>query len=128
KSRDTPANKCEFDKVIVPTSTQSADYEEIAALVTGVMDGYSVCLFAYGPTGSGKTHTMDGSDPNDPGVNLRALKSLFHIAEEKSQTMDFVFTMSVLEIYNESVRDLLTSGGSASSGAGEKEKLDVRLG
>ena len=51
-------------------------YEEVAPLVTSVLDGYNVTILAYGQTGSGKTFTMDGPE-GDPGVNLRALGDLF---------------------------------------------------
>ena len=33
----------------------------IYQLMNAAMAGYSVCVLAYGPTGSGKTHTMTGS-------------------------------------------------------------------
>lgn len=44
----------EFDEVFDTSATQEQVYEEVAALVTSVMDGYNVCIFAYGQTGSGK--------------------------------------------------------------------------
>lgn len=33
-------------------------YNETQALIRSVMDGYNVCIFAYGQTGAGKTYTM----------------------------------------------------------------------
>lgn len=47
----------EFDEVFDTSATQEQVYEEVAALVTSVMDGYNVCIFAYGQTGSGKVNT-----------------------------------------------------------------------
>ena len=35
--------------------------EEVSDLVQSALDGYKVCLFSYGQTGAGKTHTMTGS-------------------------------------------------------------------
>jgi len=32
--------------------------------MNGVMEGFSVCIFAYGPTGTGKTFTMMGDGSN----------------------------------------------------------------
>jgi kinesin family protein C2/C3 len=40
------------------------------------LDGYNVCIFAYGQTGTGKTFTMEGS-PENRGVNYRTLDELF---------------------------------------------------
>jgi hypothetical protein len=48
----------EFDEVFDTSATQEQVYEEVAALVTSVMDGFNVCIFAYGQTGSGKVRAV----------------------------------------------------------------------
>ena len=73
------------------------------------MDGYNVCIFAYGQTGSGKTYTMEGST-EDRGMTYRALSSLFKERSERIAEETYTFSVSLLEIYNESVRDLLAVG------------------
>lgn len=84
-------------------------FEETAPLASSVLDGYNVCIFAYGQTGTGKTFTMEGS--NDArGVNYRTLENLFHIIDERKNTFRYEVTVSVLEVYNEQIRDLLVSG------------------
>lgn len=40
---------------------QAAVFEEVSDLVQSALDGFKVCLFSYGQTGAGKTHTMQGS-------------------------------------------------------------------
>ena len=42
--------------------------------------GFTTTVFAYGSTGSGKTHTISGTD-DDPGVLPRAVKLLFERLE-----------------------------------------------
>ncbi|KAI3876592.1 hypothetical protein MKX03_013294, partial [Papaver bracteatum] len=46
------------NKVFKAEATQEAVFEDIQPLVRSVLDGYNVCIIAYGPTGSGKTYTM----------------------------------------------------------------------
>ena len=73
KSRQYTDPQWELDRVFMPGKSNAEIYSEVEPLVMSVMDGYNVCVFAYGQTGAGKTHTMDGS-PTDPGVNPRALQ------------------------------------------------------
>lgn len=97
----------EYDQVFACDSTQDTVYQEISDLVVSVLDGYNVCIFAYGQTGSGKTYTMNGP-PDNRGCNLRALHDLFIKSKErKRDQIEDVIKVSVLEIYNESIRDLL---------------------
>lgn len=94
----------------------------------------SVCIFAYGQTGSGKTHTMEGSE-SDRGVNFRALQELFAIRDDRIAAENFECTMklSILEVYNETIVDLLDNSNGSSSGSSQQagvvaKGLDVRMG
>lgn len=71
-----------------------------------VLDGYNVCIFAYGQTGTGKTFTMEGT-PDNRGVNYRSLEELFRSSTERSAMIRYEFSVSILEVYNEKIRDLL---------------------
>ena len=42
----------EFDRVYGPESGQEAVFEDVAALTTSALDGYNICIFAYGQTGA----------------------------------------------------------------------------
>lgn len=45
------------------------------------------------------------------GVNYRALKDLFYLSEQRKDTISYEISVQMLEIYNEQVRDLLTTDG-----------------
>lgn len=96
----------EFDRVFDMNSTQDQLFSEVRPLVTSILDGYSVCIFAYGQTGSGKTHTMAGPTDN-PGINTRSLQELFERKTQRCKEYQDEITVSVMEIYNEQIRDLL---------------------
>ena len=50
-----------FDKIFRPQTPQERVFEEVEGLVQSALDGYKVCIFAYGQTGTGKTFTMQGT-------------------------------------------------------------------
>jgi len=81
-------------------------FSETVPVVRSVMDGFDVCIFAYGQTGTGKTFTMEGI-PENRGVNYRALEELFRMSEKRSASVTYTFSVSILEVYNEKIRDLL---------------------
>jgi len=67
-----------------------------------------VTIFAYGLTGSGKTYTMVGTKTNK-GINSRAVEHLFSIIQETKHEFTYSIKISLLEIYNNKLRDLLSS-------------------
>ncbi|KAJ7524216.1 hypothetical protein O6H91_18G082900 [Diphasiastrum complanatum] len=100
-----------FDKVFSPEAGQEEVFSEISQLIQSALDGYKVCIFAYGQTGSGKTHTMLGNPdlPDERGVIPRSLEQIFKSSQEfRSKGWSFRLQASMLEIYNETIRDLLS--------------------
>ncbi|KAL6552115.1 Kinesin-like protein KIN-14R [Orobanche gracilis] len=95
-----------FDRVYTPKDDQVDVFADAAPMVISVLDGYNVCIFAYGQTGTGKTFTMEGTEANR-GVNYRTLEELFRIASERAEYYTYSISVSVLEVYNEQIRDLL---------------------
>ncbi len=57
-----------FDRVFGPQSTQGEVFGEVAELVQSALDGFHVCIFSYGQTGAGKTHTMQVGAVGSGGV------------------------------------------------------------
>ncbi|XP_006830948.1 PREDICTED: kinesin-like protein KIFC2 [Chrysochloris asiatica] len=105
-----------LDWVFPPDASQEEVFQELQPAVLSCLRGYSVCIFTYGQTGTGKTYSMEGP-PEDPGIAPRALQSLF---QEMGPGGQHRVTLSMVEIYNEAVRDLLAPG--------PPERLAVRQG
>ncbi|KAF4467693.1 kinesin family member 18 19 [Fusarium albosuccineum] len=101
-----------FDRVFDENTTQSDVYEGTTRnLLDSVLDGYNATVFAYGATGCGKTHTITGTS-QQPGIIFMTMQELFEKIDERSQDKVTEVTLSYLEIYNETIRDLLVPGGS----------------
>lgn len=101
-----------FDKLFDQNATQEQVYASTtSSLLDSVLDGFNGTVFAYGATGCGKTYTVSGS-PDQPGIVFQAMQELFCKIEDLSDTKSFEISLSYLEIYNESIRDLLSPGTS----------------
>ncbi|KAL1833550.1 hypothetical protein ACET3Z_003201 [Daucus carota] len=107
-----------FDRVYTPKDDQVDVFADASPMVISVLDGYNVCIFAYGQTGTGKTFTMEGTEDNR-GVNYRTLEELFNMADERKETFRYNISVSVLEVYNEQIRDLLATSPSS-------KKLEIK--
>jgi kinesin family protein C2/C3 len=108
----------EFDQIFRPEVATEGVYREVEGLVQSTLDGYNVCIFAYGQTGSGKTFTMEGN-PSNLGVNYRSLDSLFALRDERVRDgWAFSISVSLLEIYNEEILDMLAERGPDGASAG----------
>lgn len=112
-SISNPKKDFEFDRVYGPHVGQAELFNDIQPLVQSALDGYNVSIFAYGQTHSGKTHTMEGSS-HDRGLYARCFEELFDLANSDSTaTSRFKFSVTVAELYNEQMRDLLSELGDA---------------
>lgn len=101
-----------FDRVFAPDALQEEVFTEISQLVQSALDGYKVCIFAYGQTGSGKTYTMMGrpGHPGEKGLIPRSLEQIFQTRQsQQPQGWKYEMQVSMLEIYNETIRDLLAT-------------------
>jgi kinesin family protein 3/17 len=108
-----------FDFAYGQTSTQKQVYDQCASgIVSSVLEGYNGTIFAYGQTGTGKTHTMDGDRKSNvhKGIMPRAFEHIFTVIKG-TEGKQFLVRCSMLELYNEEIRDLL---------AKSDEKLKIR--
>ncbi|XP_078030221.1 centromere-associated protein E isoform X7 [Epinephelus lanceolatus] len=95
-----------FDRVFTAEETTNQLYQNIAKpLVVSTVEGYNGTIFAYGQTSSGKTFTMMGSD-RSPGVIPLAVEDVFQTIKNCPKK-EFLLRVSYMEIYNETVTDLL---------------------
>lgn len=98
-----------FDKVFDETADNFYIYETVTKpMIQATVDGLNCSVFAYGATGSGKTHTMLGS-PEHPGVIYHTARELFRQIMTLTEIDAFPPEIKIgfFEIYNENIRDLL---------------------
>ncbi|KAL8211166.1 hypothetical protein R6Q57_005603 [Mikania cordata] len=93
-----------FDRVFgCDCSTRQVYHDGAKDVVLSVVGGINASIFAYGQTSSGKTFTMTG-------ITEYTLADIYDYIQ-KHPDRDFLLKFSAMEIYNESVRDLLSSDG-----------------
>eukprot|EP01064_Diplonema_japonicum_P013625 TRINITY_DN2116_c1_g3_i1.p1 TRINITY_DN2116_c1_g3~~TRINITY_DN2116_c1_g3_i1.p1 ORF type:complete len:509 (+),score=77.21 TRINITY_DN2116_c1_g3_i1:61-1587(+) len=109
-----------FDRVYGPTSSQLDIFNgTVKDLLPSIFNGYNSSVFCYGATGAGKTYTMMGDEQSMPGVIPMAVAEVFQMAESHKESQDVVLQLSYSEVYNETIRDLLSE---------EQRALDFREG
>ncbi|KAJ1976707.1 tubulin-dependent ATPase kip3 [Dimargaris xerosporica] len=115
-----------FDRVFNAESTQQEVYlATTQPLIDAVLHGFNATVFAYGATGCGKTHTISGT-PEDPGIIFLTMKELFEKIKAYEQDKVVEASLSYLEVYNETIRDLLIEPGSTTKPLALRE--DTRRG
>ncbi|KAG7401491.1 Kinesin member [Phytophthora boehmeriae] len=128
-----------FDQVFGPQITQAEVYAQLEPLIVSFTDGYNACIMAYGQTGSGKTHTMVGNNEGglehrangltvhaNAGMIPRALQQVFSIANKRKMAYTDTLRVSMVEIYNDQIMDLLHEDSSGSGkNAVAKNETDI---
>lgn len=105
----------EFDRVFQPGLSQHDVYTEFEEVCLGVLEGYNICIMTYGQQGRGKTHTLLGDvvhseakvEIKNFGIQLKATEQLFSIAEHRSDRYKDVFSLTMVEVHNDRLSDLL---------------------
>eukprot|EP00941_MAST-03F_sp_MAST-3F-sp1_P006050 g6050.t1 len=116
-----------FDGTMAPDITQEKVYVMAAEdIVEACLEGYNGTIFAYGQTGAGKSHTMEGppKEEGQAGIIPRSFRHIFDfISANAGDGREFLVRASYLEIYNEKVRDLLCRN--AKNSLKVKENVDT---
>eukprot|EP00927_Polykrikos_kofoidii_P081232 TRINITY_DN7844_c0_g1_i4.p1 TRINITY_DN7844_c0_g1~~TRINITY_DN7844_c0_g1_i4.p1 ORF type:complete len:1190 (+),score=219.62 TRINITY_DN7844_c0_g1_i4:74-3643(+) len=96
-------NSYVFDRVFDESYGQEAIYQATAQrYVAGFLDGTNVTIFAYGQTGTGKTHTITGPS-EDPGFVNRCLSDVFARLPATGKEVYYEY----VQIYMNEIKDLL---------------------
>ena len=125
----TRSTRHKFDQVFDKHADQKEVYKSVEPLINASFEGYNTTIFAYGQTGTGKTHTMLGVDiwnlgqqrdttvkeaiaavaqnHNLWGIIPRAMQHIFARVHEDRHDFQYKIWCSYLEIYKEHVYDLL---------------------
>lgn len=93
-------------------------YEKfVESRINGVKLGAKCTVMMYGPTGSGKSHTMFGC-AKQQGIVYKSLRDILGEGGGGSDGVGLFVQVTVLEIYNEEIYDLLSTnnGGGLSLG------------
>ncbi|KAI0356411.1 kinesin-domain-containing protein [Trametes cingulata] len=113
KSAATPPQDFRFDEILTGSENKPVYNAVARSHVCAAMDGYNAVVFAYGQTASGKTFTLSG-DEDQPGIIPRAMKDVFAYIR-RTPNREYLLRCSYLEIYNETIHDLLAPPSSSVS-------------
>ena len=108
-TREKNVYRYNFDRIFPPSSTQEDIYSfGVKEIIDSVLNGYNGTVLAYGQTSSGKTYTMQGEMelPSTQGIIPRMISHVFKYIYNTEGT-DFILKVSMIEIYQEKIRDLL---------------------
>lgn len=135
RDRKPPHDKqtFDFDRAFSPAASQEDVFADVKSLILSCADGFNVCVFAYGQSGSGKTYTMLGSSDSvmatidcarwdvangSAGILPRTAVEMFRLIEERKAQCYATVSVSMFELYRDSIRDLLAS---------KPTKLNIKL-
>jgi len=95
-----------FDHAFNEKRSQQDVFEDTKRLIQSAIDGFNVCIFAYGQTGAGKTYTISGTS-NEPGIHPRAVQTLFQSMKEQENLFKFSLELYMCELHLDTLVDLL---------------------
>lgn len=113
----------DFDQVFGGPATEGNSqvdvFKDTKHLMMSVVDGYNVCIFAYGQTGAGKSYTMigaadigscmseNGEFDEHAGITPRAVSELFRLLNERTAQVEYELEVTMFQLYRDGLEDLL---------------------
>ncbi|KAF3024176.1 kinesin-like nuclear fusion protein [Neopestalotiopsis sp. 37M] len=103
-----------LERIFGPEATNGDVFEELEFLISSGLSGSQCAIFAYGPSGTGKTHTLSAMnetgepDAVNDGILPRTLAMVFDHAYENRHRWAFTFGLSATEIYMDEARDMIS--------------------
>ncbi|KAG0454497.1 hypothetical protein HPP92_023789 [Vanilla planifolia] len=108
-----------YDYVLDQSASQDDVFESTKYLLQSAVDGFNVCIFAYGQAGSGKTFTIYGSEDH-PGLVPKASAELFNIMNHDRNKFSFLLKVYMVELYQDTLVDLLLPKNA------KRSRLDIK--
>ncbi|KAH6659291.1 P-loop containing nucleoside triphosphate hydrolase protein, partial [Truncatella angustata] len=103
-----------LERIFGPAETNADVFEELEHLLLSALSGKIATIFAYGASGTGKSHTLsyqqneNSQDPDRDGIIPRLIAMMFKHAEEEQAVSSYQFSLSATEIYLDDMYDLLS--------------------
>ncbi|XP_053674736.1 centromere-associated protein E-like [Anopheles nili] len=108
-SNDGNGDPFVFDHIFDETVSTKQLFDTVCRpVILSALNGINGTIFAYGQTSSGKTYTMIGNE-NEPGVVPLTAREIFEQIK-RIKEREFLIRAGFIEIYNEKIHDLLTTG------------------
>ncbi len=108
RSFNNSFNKYSLIQVYDDKVTQEEVFHSVKDLIDESLKGFNVAIFAFGMTGSGKTHTISGTS-HMPGIVPRTVYHVFSDLRLKAQqSKDSIGTILLMCILTLSLTYLLT--------------------
>ena len=95
-----------FNQIFAETARNKDVFEQVKGLVEEAVKGFNCSIFAYGETGSGKTHSLQGSERED-GIAQLSFEYLYKLVQEQSAKFNFKISVTMIQIYYTDLDDLL---------------------
>lgn len=100
------------DFTFSPTSTQEDVFQACRPILQCVKEGMNGTIMVYGQTGTGKTYTMLGSEDGEQGLVHKVVANMLeHVQQKIADGAQCALTLSMIEIYNERLTDMLSPNG-----------------